>query len=427
MSACALGTCNAGFANCNGVAIDGCEYATSGFATDVANCGGCNLACNVPNATPACMGGLCKIGLCNGAFANCNGLEADGCEYAKSGFATDEANCGGCGNVCAPQNAAGLCSAGACTVGLCNAGFADCDGMVANGCEYATSGFTSDAMNCGGCGNACVVPNATPACTAGLCAIGMCDAGFADCDGDDANGCEYAVQNFDSDEANCGSCGTVCAPANAVGLCSAGACTVGSCAPGFADIDGNAANGCEAMCTATANSDTSCDGVDDDCDGLVDEEFVGSVCGLGQCAVTANCVGGVESCVPGAADAEGPEGDVTCTDAIDNDCDGQVDEGDPDCGMASGAGGGGVGGGTSTGVGGDTGSGAASGAGGDGGSGAGDAGGGDAGGGPDADRQVIGGGCACRQAPEPSGSAWLVGVAFAIGLARRRRSAARAA
>ena len=41
----------------------------------------------------------------------------------------------------------------------------------------------------------------------------VCLAGFADCDGDQTNGCEVALG---VDAQNCGSCGNVCAPANAM-------------------------------------------------------------------------------------------------------------------------------------------------------------------------------------------------------------------
>jgi hypothetical protein len=71
-----------------------------------------------------------------------------------------------------------------------------------------------------------------------------------------------------------------------------------------------------------------CDGVDNDCDGIVDNDptGVGQACteGVGACAATGTvvCVDGEREC-----DAEPGEPTTEVCDGVDNDCDGEVDEG----------------------------------------------------------------------------------------------------
>jgi len=98
-------------------------------------------------------------------------------------------------------------------------------------------------------------------------------------------------------------------------------CGEGACAATSACEDG-----VEQACVPLpggAEDDTTCDGIDDDCDGTADEDYVPTTCGEGVCAATSACEGGVEqACVPlpgGAPD------DATC-DGLDDDCDGTVDE-----------------------------------------------------------------------------------------------------
>jgi len=64
-----------------------------------------------------------------------------------------------------------------------------------------------------------------------------------------------------------------------------------------------------------------CDGIDNDCDGTTDEGLGTTSCGVGACRVTVqNCVGGVgRVCTPNAPSPE------TC-DGVDNDCDGLIDD-----------------------------------------------------------------------------------------------------
>jgi MYXO-CTERM domain-containing protein len=73
-------------------------------------------------------------------------------------------------------------------------------------------------------------------------------------------------------------------------------------------------------CTPLASTDTTCDGVDDDCDGTPDDDFVPTptTCGAGTCATVGatSCVGGTlrDSCVPDPTDTDG-DGVPNCSDA----------------------------------------------------------------------------------------------------------------
>ncbi|MFO0601898.1 MAG: FG-GAP-like repeat-containing protein [Polyangiales bacterium] len=235
---CRVGSCNAGFADCDANPSNGCEVA---LATSPDHCGACGNACPRGHGAPSCAAGACRIA-CDAGYGDCDGVAANGCETST---ATSTTHCGACGRACAPANAVGSCSSGRCGVGTCNAGFADCDGDPANGCEV---NLATSAAHCGACGRACSAAGGTPSCAMGVCGI-ACSAGFGDCDRSAANGCETALA---TSLAHCGACGAACSPPSATGACVAGACRVAACNPGRADCDGAAANGCEVDLATSA-------------------------------------------------------------------------------------------------------------------------------------------------------------------------------
>ncbi|MBL8602616.1 MAG: hypothetical protein JNK72_11900 [Myxococcales bacterium] len=257
-----------------------CAGACIDTRSNTAACGACGNTCALANAAPVCADGRCAVASCNGTSGDCDNNASNGCETDLS---TSLAHCGTCGRACNFPNAQGACAMGSCAITRCNEGFADCDGNPANGCE---TDLNDSASHCGRCGNACAFGNAAARCAMGVCGLGACNPGFADCDGNAANGCETGLNTT----AACGACGRACAPPNADAQCANGQCALGQCAPGFANCDGDADNGCEAdLNTGTATCGRC-----------------GNTCALAN--ATANCEAGrcaIARCAAGFADCDG--------------------------------------------------------------------------------------------------------------------------
>jgi len=243
---------------------------------------------------------------------------------------TDNENCGDCGIPCAPPYGTGTCTGGRCLL-VCDAGWVDVNGLAWDGCEYECT-ISAPSEERGG-----------PSCANGLdddCdgRTDLADPDCADCvpefcdgDDDDCDGLTDEDYDLDFDALHCGACGHGCpARPHAAPACALGACDL-ACAPGWRDEDGVAANGCEAACAAGEADETACDGVDDDCDGTTDEQFApAESCGAGLCVRPEVCVRGVVSCRPRTPPSPS---DTTC-DGLDDDCDGSVDD-EADCSCAT--------------------------------------------------------------------------------------------
>ena len=229
---CHIQSCNAGYGNCDGNDSNGCE---ANFATDPNNCGGCGNDCG---ANASCSSGSCS---CNAGYGNCDGSWSNGCEID---LRNDDNHCGSCGNDCG-QNA--YCQSSSCN---CNALWGNCDGNWGNGCEQTLTTLS----DCGGCGVSCSLPHANETCASGSCQVQSCDSLWDNCNGNHADGCETPLDTL----SDCGSCGTACDLANASETCSGGICRIVSCNANYYDVDGNDPNGCE--CGDTSDVPDSCPG-----------------------------------------------------------------------------------------------------------------------------------------------------------------------
>ena len=331
-TSCGVGACQvSGTLSCvSGALVDSCTEGTA--ASDDTICNGIDDDCDgQTDEDYVSLTTNCGIGACEsaGATSCVNGAVADSCTAGTA--AADDATCNGIDDNCNGQTdedyiltdtscGVGACSSSGqmiCSNGLeqdtCHSGIpADndfsCDG-VDNDCDGSIDeNYASHDTSCGI--GACAATGIT-SCANGIildsCTAGTPAANDATCDGIDDN-CDGLIdENYASHDTSCGigACGSL-----GTTSCEAGV-ILDSCTPSLPAID-----------------DASCDGLDNDCDGFTDEDYVSLTtnCGVGVCRVsgTTSCISGnvTDSCVAGTPGAD----DANC-DGMDNDCDEQTDEG----------------------------------------------------------------------------------------------------
>jgi hypothetical protein len=292
--------------------------------------------------------------------------------------------CAGTDTVC-PSDVTGgtACKAKGAFIPCRDSGPMDCS----DGCRTCVNGVWSDCSvqctlgevtSCSTCSDDCTesVLNAAPVCdtkgTANVCAYDLsagCQGTYVNADADASNGCEclpsgteIACNDIDEDcdgadlqeessLQHCGACGNSCErlphvkTPGCVGTSGSYACTIVACDAGWTNQDTHVANGCETACIATHGSIETCDGIDNDCNGLTDDGITDlqSDCNArvtNSHVATWTCVGGacsVATCETNHWDIDelgssgceyacrrSNSGVETCDD-VDNDCDDVVD------------------------------------------------------------------------------------------------------
>jgi len=303
-------TCNGVDDDCNGATADGANEGWLNTACDGADSDLCQEGTNqcVSGAQSCSDNTGSTIDVCNGLDDDCNALSADGSEDPQLGVACDGVDSDLC------KEGAKVCTAGALTcndvssntLDVCNGADDDCNPATADG---SAESWFNQVTNCG---TGVCARTGNFVCTSGVktdtCVAGAPTGADNNCNGVDED-CSGTADNNYVQITSCFLPG-VCAAANAASSCT---------------------NGVETACTTgspTAPNDITCNGIDEDCSGVADEDYVSdSSCFLpGVCAagnVASSCTLGVETFC-----ATGTPGTETCN-GLDDDCDLAVDEGFP--------------------------------------------------------------------------------------------------
>ncbi|MHC4838387.1 MAG: MopE-related protein, partial [Planctomycetota bacterium] len=282
----------------------------------------CNPALGDPDAPENTPRFICDVEagapaeeICDGVDNDCDGRVdntfdglGDACEAGDGACRAEGVY------VCSEDGGSVVCSARAGEPGaeLCgNEADDDCDGQTDEGFVGLGEDCAVGAGVCAGSGvNVCAED--------GLSVV--CDAEIGEPNGDEScNGLDDDCDGS-TDEA-WAELGTACEAG--VGACAVAGTVV--CA------EGGAGTACDAV--AAEPGEEVCNGVDDDCDGVVDGQTRPCYGGPEGTDGVGICVGGTQTCVEGNWGICGGQvepADAEACDGNDRDCDGTVDEGFPD-------------------------------------------------------------------------------------------------
>ena len=237
--ACQNGGCSCGGGSCT---TGCCSQAGQCVTSNTTTCGVGGVSCVTCGSGQECTAqGACTCDATSCPNGCCLGGPTGTCELYGSQSIT---SCGAAGATCAPCGSGKECNgSGACVCDSISCAGGCCVGGPTGSCElYANQLPTScgsGGATCKDCGSGLTCSAAGACvCNATSCATGCCAGGTCQVQAPAACGTAGAT--------TCTDCTTKILHATAI--CTTGAtCDYSACATGYADLDGNRANGCETV------------------------------------------------------------------------------------------------------------------------------------------------------------------------------------